>query len=284
LYADNFYYARDFFYLAGILLGLAVGLFFSFFKKSLNFGQKERRVTAAFWLLSAVVTAAAAAFILSGPELVQNESILITACFIMTAGIFAALFPKTFLFPVIAAGGFCVVIIAFIFLRYPRISDGMPVTRVSRSSTDAIFIEPEYPKFTLANKISGGGPRIKYKNYYNSARPYTFEYAAAAVTIDRVIPLIGGQRRSILTALNLVDDRLLRLKLYVPSRLEEAFIDLLFLYGASPLDARRFFARIELNDLEPYTTYTIYFDGNSGRLDAEEDGGGGKILYKLQAK
>jgi hypothetical protein len=282
LYADNFYSARDFFYLAGILLGLAAGLFFSVFKKKLNFGQKERRVTAGFWLLSAAIPSAAAAFILSGMELVQDRGILIIACCMMTAGIFAALFPTTFLFPIITAGGLCSVLIAFIFLRYPLISDGMPVTRVYLGSPDTIFIEPEYPKFTLANKVSGGGPRTKYKNYYNSAHPFTFEYAAAAVTINRVIPLIGGQRRSILMALNLVDDRLLRLKLYVPSRLEEASIDSLLLYGASPADARSFLVHIELNDLEPHTNYTIYFDGNSGDIDAE--GGGGRILYKLRAK
>jgi hypothetical protein len=280
LYADDFYLARDFFYLAGIFLGLAVGLFLSFFKKSLTFGQKERRVTAGFWLLSAAVPPAAAAFVISGPALARDREILIIACCVMAAGIFAALFPKTFLFPVITASGICAVLTAVIFLRYPRISDGIPVTRVSLSSTDTILIEPEYPKFTIANKISGGSPRAKYKNYYNSARPFTFEYAAADITVNRAIPLIGGQRRSVLMALNLIDDRLLRLKLYAPSFLEEALTASLLSNNVSPIGANSFFARIVLNDLEPHTNYTIYFDGrNETTL-----GGDGKTLYKLRAR
>jgi hypothetical protein len=197
----------------------------------------------------------------------------------MAAGILSALFPKTFLFPVITASGVCAVLTALVFLRYPRIPGGIPVTRVSLSSTDTILIEPEYPKFTLANKISGN-PRAKYKNYYNSARPFTFEYAAADVTVNRAIPLIGGQRRSVLMELNLIDDRLLRLKLYAPSFLEEALTASLLSYNVSPANANTFFARIVLNDLEPYTNYTIYFDGRSETAR----GGGGKTLYKLRAR
>ena len=66
MYSGDFSSVRDFFYLSAILLGAAAGFFLGFYKRGLRYGQKENRVTAGFWLLSAAVLAGIAAFILSG--------------------------------------------------------------------------------------------------------------------------------------------------------------------------------------------------------------------------
>ncbi|MDR2097921.1 MAG: hypothetical protein LBP37_05310 [Spirochaetaceae bacterium] len=286
MHAADFDFARDFLYLAGILLGAAIGLFFNFYKKKLNFGQKERRITAGFWLLSFAGIGAAAAFILSGGNILHDRDVLIISGCMMAAGIFAALFPESFLFPLIVLSGVCAVFIAFVFLRYPQLSGSIPVTRLFLDSPNTISIEPIYPKFKLTNSLSGASPQARYKNYYNSARPFTMECAAAVVTVNPVIPVIGGQRRCILTALNLVDDRLPRLKLYVPSSFEEAFTSSPLLYGASLVNTRSCFAEIKLNGLEPYTAYTICLDGKTvdRSVDPEDGGLSGKALYRLMIK
>jgi hypothetical protein len=265
LYAGDFSSARDFFYLSAILAGAAAGLFFSFYKKNLRYGQKEKRVTAGFWLLSAAVLSAAAAFILDGEGLIQESDFFIVAGCMMAAGLLAALLPEAFLFPVIVACGICVVFAGYIFLRYPQIYVSIPVTRVALTDADTILLEPEYPKFTLkGNRLfAGTRPRAQYKNYYSEAHPFTFEYAAVIVTVNRLVPLIGGQRRCILLNLNLVDDRRLRLKLYLPSFPEDAAISSLFLYNGSLVSTRSFFDQIELKNLEPRARYTICFDGRS---------------------
>lgn len=265
MYSGDFSSARDFFYLSAILLGAAAGFFFSFYKKGLRYGQKEKRVTAGFWLLSAAVLAALAAFVLPGGEALQERGFLIVAACMMAAGCLAVLLPEIFLFPVIVISGVCVVFAAYIFLRYPEVYSRIPVTRIALGAADTIFIEPEYPKFTLTNNnlFAGDKARIQYKNYYDKAHPFMLEYTAVMVTINRIVPLIGGQRRCILTGLNLVDDRRLRLRLYIPSFPEDALISSLFLYDGSLISAQSFFNQIELNNLEPHTKYTIYFDGRN---------------------
>jgi hypothetical protein len=265
LYIGDFSSARDFFYLSAVFWGAAAGFFFSFFKKSLRRGQKENRVTTGLWLLSAAVLAAAAAFILAGGDIIQESGIFIAAGCIMTAGILAVLLPEIFLFPVIMISGICVVFAACIFLRYPGVYASIPVTRVALGSADTILIEPEYPEFTLANNnlFFNDVPRIQYKNYYSKARPFTLEYAAVVVKINRIAPLIGGQQRCILMSLNLVDERRLRLKLYSPSFLEDAAVNSLLLFDGPFINVRNFFNQIELNDLELHSEYTIYFDGRN---------------------
>jgi hypothetical protein len=78
-----------------------------------------------------------------------------------------------------------------------------------------------------------------------------------------MVPLIGGQRRCILTGLNLVDDRRLRLRLYSTSFPEDALISSLLLYDGFLVNAQNFFNQIELNNLELNTEYTIYFDSRN---------------------
>ena len=263
MYSGDFSSVRDFFYLSAILLGAAAGFFLGFYKRGLRYGQKENRVTAGFWLLSAAVLAGIAAFILSGGEVLRERDILIMAACMMAAGCLAVLLPETFLFPVIVVSGVCIVFAAHIFLRYPNVYSRIPVTRIALGAADTILIEPEYPKFTLTNNnlFTGDKARIRYKNYYDKVHPFTLEYTAVMVTINRIVPLIGGQRRCILTGLNLVDDRRLRLRLYLPSFPEDALIRSLFLYDGLLISTQSFSNQIGLNNLELHTEYTIYFDG-----------------------
>ncbi|MDR2342952.1 MAG: hypothetical protein LBD86_00290 [Spirochaetaceae bacterium] len=263
MYPGDFSSARDFFYLSAILAGTALGFFFSFYKKGLRRGQKENRVTAGFWLLPAAVLSAVVAFILAGGELLRESGLLTVAGCLAAAGILSVLLPEAFLFPVIVTSGICVVFAAYIFLRYPGIYAGVPVTRVALDAADTILIEPEYPKFTSSNKFfSDGSPRPRYKNYYSKAHPFTLEYTAVIVTVNRMTPLIGGQQRCILTGLNLVDDRHLRLKLYFPAFLEDIVIGSLLLYDGPFVEVRSFLRQIDLNNLDLYSGYTVYFDGS----------------------
>jgi hypothetical protein len=263
--------------LTGILLGISAGLFLSFYKKTLRYSQKERRLTAGIYVLSTSFLAAAVSFILSGSgvSLYDGGLIIAASCFIMI-GSLAVLFPKIFLFPLIIPAGLCIVFTAYLFLRHPQAGRGIIVTRIALPVRDTIVIQPEYPKLASINynkTINSVDTPPEYKNYYNIDHPFTLEYAAVVITVNRLIPFIGGERRSVLLGLNLADDRGLRLKLYTPSFLEDRFTAYLPAYNFSFINAQRFFGQMKLNDLELYGRYTIYFDCTRGP--------GGVALYKV---
>jgi hypothetical protein len=221
--------------------------------------------------------AAAVSFILFGNGVLLYDCgiIIAVSCFIII-GTLAVLFPKIFLFPLIIPAGLCIVLTAYLFLRYPQTGSGIIVTRITLPVRDTIVIRPEYPKLASANYnkiINSVDAPPKYKNYYNIDHPVTLEYAAVVITANRLIPFIGGERRSVLLGLNLVDDRNLRLKLYTPPFLDYTFADYLLTYNFSLMNAQRFFSQMKLNDLELYGRYTIYFDYTRGP--------GGAALYKV---
>jgi hypothetical protein len=257
---EVFSWSRDFLYLTGILLGISAGLFLNYFKKRLSRAQKNRRITAGIFIISAAFLSAASAVILSNGDILRDSAVLIAACCIMTAGIPAMLFPEIFLFPVIVLSGVCVILTSYIFLRYPQISGSVTITEIARTE-DTILIKPEYPKFARNYNKSIDSSRARYENYYNNARPFTLEYSSAIVTINRLTPLIGGQRRCVLRSLNLVDDKMLRLRLYFPSYLEDIVINSLLLYDGVLITVKSFFSQTELSGFEPYTNYRICFDG-----------------------
>jgi hypothetical protein len=287
LHSENFSYARDFLYLAGILLGISAGFFLSFFKKSLSRGQKERRLTAGICILSAVLLSSAASFILSNGAVLRDEGLIIATLCVMAIGVFVALFPEIFLLPLIIPGGICVALASYLFLRYPQAGSFVPVTRLTLPASDTIMIEPEYPKFALANYnkiVNFVDAPPQYKNYYNKDRPFTLEYSAIVLTVNRLTPFIGGQQRSVLLGLNLIDARGLRLKLYNTPRLEDSFVSYLLLHNQPFINAQSFFDKMKLNDLEPHTDYTVYFDcfnSEIGNGSGGGAGGGGGALYKL---
>jgi hypothetical protein len=263
--------------LTGILLGISAGLFLSFYKKSLRYSQKERRLTAGIYVLSTSFLAAAVSFILfgNGASLYDRGIIIAASCFIII-GTLAVLFPKIFLFPLIIPAGLCIVLTAYLFLRYPLTGSGVIVTRIMLPVRDTIVIKPEYPKLASINYnkiINSVDAPHKYKNYYNIDHPFTLEYTALVITANYLIPFIGGERRSVLLGLNLVDDNNLRLKLYTPSFLDDTFAAYLPAYNFLLMNAQRFFGQMKLNDLELYRNYTIYFDYTRGP--------GGAAFYKV---
>jgi hypothetical protein len=280
LYPENLSYGRDFLYLAGALLGVSAGLFLSLCKKRFRRGQKERRLTACICVLSPAFLSAAAAFVFSNAAILHDSGLLIAAACVTAAGLLAALFPEFFVPPLLVSSGACVVLAACLFLRYPHAGRGVPVTRIALPLHDTIVIEPRYPDFTPANYNKAAAPasmRPQYENYYNQARPFTLEYSAVAITMNHLIPIIGGQRRCVLLGLNLVDDRALRLKLYAPQLLEETLVAALLSGKIAFMDSKSFFAKMTLDDLELGADYKVYFDCLNNENSELSDG----ELYKL---
>jgi hypothetical protein len=107
---ENISFTRNFLYLAGTLFGFAIGLLFSAHSKRLRQSQKERRVTTGLYVLSAVIAAAATAIVLSGGIVIYDGALLIATCCAAVIGFLSALFPVTFLFPLVILGGFLIVL------------------------------------------------------------------------------------------------------------------------------------------------------------------------------
>jgi hypothetical protein len=257
---DNFSSVRDLMYLAGLLAGLALGFFFSFSKKLPRRRQKDSHVTLGIFILSAALIAASASLVLSKGMVIYDGSLLRAACFTLAIGLLAALLPEIFLFPIVIIGGVCVVLTAYLFLRHPQPGGVIVVAKVIPDSSGALFIEPEYPKTTL----TGHNLTVNSANSRTisiTGQPFTLEYKAALVTLNRLIPLVGGQQRYIPAVLNLVDSNFMRIRLYRQTFLEEAFTNLLFWYTGPLVDTRHLFAQTELTEMAADTKHILYFDG-----------------------
>jgi hypothetical protein len=231
LYYDNFSATRDFLYLAGILFGLAAGLFLSRCKKPLRRHQRENRITAGLCVLSAAVMAAAIALVLSGGLVIYDGALLIAACCAAVAGLLAVLLPGVFLFPAVILGGLIVAFAACFFLRYPPADSGATEAGQALYSGGGLYIEPEYPKLSLA-------PLAAYETPASNDRPAALEYTAAIVTASRLVPLLVVRQRRIIMSVRLAGSQSRHTELYRSSSLEEAFVGFLLARGGPLMNAR----------------------------------------------
>jgi hypothetical protein len=250
---------RDLLYLAGFLTGFALGFFICSRKKRRSRAQKEWRVTAGIFAMSAALLIIGGVFVLSGGMVIYDYSLLTAACCAAVIGFFAVLFPGIVLFPALILSGVYIALAGYLFLRHPRQGGDITVAKITPDSGGGFVIEAEYPEQRLT----------KYKTYgsVNSAplpvgsRSFRLEYTIALVTPNRLIPLAGGQRRYIPAALYLVDSNFMHIRLYRQTFLEEAFTNVLFRYNGPLITARRLLTRTELTGMSPRTNHIIQFDG-----------------------
>ncbi|MDR2181765.1 MAG: hypothetical protein LBN92_03695 [Treponema sp.] len=191
--SDNFGLYRDLWYLAFFFLGITAGAVLCMCQS----GARRRRAAwlAAIYCLSACVVAfLSLALVVSAGAVVTVKSLYAAGAFFFCAGAAGIYFPHAAGAPLVFAAGIITVWIAITFARYPefRTAEGAPrAERLEmRSSGDGLFLARQKRNTDTAaageSWSLGGGES-----------PLVFE--AAAFGAHRLLPLIGGEKRGLIT-------------------------------------------------------------------------------------
>jgi hypothetical protein len=188
---ERFPASRDFFFLAWLFAGAALGCILSRFRKGASLRLRNRVIALAFCFLSGMVAALAAAFVLYGPAIFLEKALYLPGGILAFFLVLAFRFPRAAGFPLILAAGLAVVWLGVSFLSYPRLEveiPGSPAASVSPEGGRRFRVRTAAgPKGELSTpfvvEVSGG------------VMEFTLEYLTCAPSF----PLIGGVTRGIIT-------------------------------------------------------------------------------------
>ena len=193
---DTFSAARDIFYISGILLGTAAGMFAGAFLPEKTLRQRSRNITISIYIISAAVVLAGTAVCIFS-DIIYNQYILILF------GVFCGVFFLAFFFPAVLRFTLFAVVSVLILstIYFYQIgtafnSISVPIAHIERSGADSINIKAVYNKinlFTTKAEVSRG-TNLFYDSRYTNVIKYSVCYIAAS----GAIPVFGGRQRIIL--------------------------------------------------------------------------------------
>jgi hypothetical protein len=170
---EQFATARDFFYLASIFLGAALGFMLCHFRKRSPRRIRNRSLALAFCCLSAMTVSLAAAIIISQVQAFAEISVYLTGAVLAALLVIAVRFPRAAGFPLILLAGIAAVWVGFSFLRYPIANPAAPVVSYAReglsSDREVIYTRLSVPRFY---PLIGGETRgiLDYTDYTEMRR------------------------------------------------------------------------------------------------------------------
>jgi hypothetical protein len=227
--------ARDFFYLAFLFFGAAVGFVLDRFRRQSTGRRRSRSLALAYCCFSVVAAALATAFIFSRGAVFLEKSFYLPGGVILILLILAVRFPRVVGFPLILLGGLAVVWLAWSFLRFPS-AGVLPAASVAGNGRG---------RFTI-RIASGPGPELT-KIIESNDGGESLEFVFNSVGYARQWPVIGGQTRGIVTGISGSED----------------------IYSAPPppraplIGVRHEEARGRTPDMQPGTVLDAYLEGNT---------------------
>ena len=186
---EHFGPSRDLLYGAFLLLGAAAGAALLAYRRHSSLKSRARWISALLCLASAALAALAGSVILSGGLVFTVASHYPFAFFFLLLGAAALCFPLAGGCTSIFAAGLFTVWICFSFLTFPRFET--PLTLSLRSSGGELLIRRG------AVRDTGGNHRGAETWTVSGETGLVFE--AAALTAHRSYPVIGGERRGLIT-------------------------------------------------------------------------------------
>jgi hypothetical protein len=189
--SEHFAVSRDFFFLAWVFTGAALGCILSRFKGGTSTRFRNRVIALAFCFLSGMVAALAAAFIFSGAAVFLEKFLYILGGTLALLLVLAFRFPRTAGFPLILAAGLIVVWLGVSFLRYPKLEAGIPgslVASVTRRGNGRFLVR------------TAAGPRGELSTPFTvEVSGGVLEFTLEHITCAPLFPLVGGETRGIIT-------------------------------------------------------------------------------------
>jgi hypothetical protein len=230
---------RDFFYLAFLFFGAALGSFLNRFRRECNKGFRNRSMVIAIIFLSGAVASLAVMLIFSEGKFTDYPALFITGAVFALLALLSMRFPRTAGFSFILLAGIGIVWVSYAFSRFPRIeSQNMPLAYISGEQGElSIEFIPEKEKVSLTipetHEIELIITRIEYSYFF---------------------PLVGGESRGRITAIR--DNETL---MYEYPHFERSLGRWNSLFFVSLEEVSMIFS---METLQPSRTYTIFYAVN----------------------
>jgi hypothetical protein len=189
---EYFPLCRNLLYLTAALTGIMLGCALKLFRRNITTGARNRIVVGIFCVFSGIFVCFSLTLIHSRGTLDFIPPLLPFLGGTVLLFVLAVCFPRGAAFPLVLFGGLVVVWVGYSFLRFPRIrSEGVPLVSVSRTGEGA---------FALRLTASGEDECRGWTYAFNAEEAESFpELRGLLVSFDAAYPLIGGDRRGMIT-------------------------------------------------------------------------------------
>jgi hypothetical protein len=205
---DNFALSRDLFYLAGALTGAAAGCFLTLFRKDRSIRSRNRRISVLLCVLSGTIAAIALSLIISQRGILRVNFLLVSTGIFVFVFMFAVVFPRAVAYPLILVGGLLFVWVAYTFLRFPEIEESsVPLAFVSHERESLVIRFPSGDRDQSINRNSKSR-QDKIEQLVVSGDAASLEFFAMVISYNRLYPLIGGEKRGVISMIRRGDELL----------------------------------------------------------------------------
>jgi hypothetical protein len=203
---DNFALARDLFYLAGALAGAAAGCFLTLFRRNCSIRSRNRRISVLLCVLSGAIAAIALSLIVSQRGILRVNFLFVSTGICIFVFVFAVIFPRAVAYPLILAGGLLFVWVGYTFLRFPVIEESsVPLAFVSHEGERLVVRFPSGGRSqNISRNLKSGQDKIE--PLVVSGDVSSLEFFAVVISYNRLYPLIGGEKRGVISMIRRGDE------------------------------------------------------------------------------
>ena len=248
---ENFCPARDFYYLAFLLLGAGTGCILNRWRRKSTHRSRNWAVVTGLCFFSGAFAALTLAIIYSNGRILLSTPLYPYLGFIAVIMILALRFPKAAGFPLIILAGVFVVWISCGYLRFPVVND-TGLLRLTRETGDLVHIIP------VSNEAEKAHPVLSFRPGENSR---TMEFRAFSFSFSGYLPVVGGVTRGDIAEIRCGEELL-----YADPRFSNKLFAGLYLRADSVLSSKQLFsfnelpAVLELKKLKPGEGLTVFFE------------------------
>jgi len=253
---EKFAPARDYFYLAAILLGAGTGCILNRFRKNSTRRFRNWVVTVGLIFFSGTLAALSAAIVYSNGHILLDTTLYPYLGILAAVLILALRFPRAAGFPVIIISGVFIIWISYGYLRFPVINDSGRL-RITREANGFVHVIPV---------VSSGETKTAEKplpvfSFQASGDSQVMEFRAFCFSFSRVLPVIGGVRRGCIAEIRCGEELN-----YTDARFSNKLFPGLYLGADVVLASKRFFtfreipAALELRKLRPGEGLTAFLN------------------------
>lgn len=243
--------SRDLLYFSSLLVGASAGAFIIIRRKTCTLRQRSRWITVILCLISSALASLAASVILTRGAVFSITSVYYFIILFLVLGAAGISFPRAGGCTIIFITGICAVWLSFSFFAYPRFDE--PARLVIRSSGSEYVFHKNDSTWNFRN--DGG----------------TLTVEAVSITAYSGFPLIGGERRGLITEVLQNNERLFTLaeRTAAPDHVRTARQNSSLSIG----DRHRVFSRefhfldLPMGALLPGVGLPVLFDGNKLYFD-----------------
>ena len=195
---EQFVPARDFFYLAALLVGAGIGSILNRFRRKTSFRFRNMCITIGLCFFSGAVAALTAAVIFSNWLIVKEFSLFLPAGILAVIIILAFRFPRAAGFPLILLAGVLVVFLGCTYLRIPVIEKDTPgLLLVAREESGLIHVRPLLPLSPKSNRPPEES--VPAMSFQPAGDNPVLVFRSLFFSFSRNFPLIGGIHRGLIT-------------------------------------------------------------------------------------